>query len=240
MRMLLGLLLAFGAATTVTQAANHTVFELVAPNGLTQIQLVLGVMASTGGGAAMDALKGDEPITLFAVRDPALNAMRGLLTVQQLFELAPSVLETHIVRGRYNSSTLAGMVDQQLETLLGTHITVVSSNGPVGLALADDRGRHVDISASVDIMADNGVMHILTNMLYSPLMYENYPELFKVTPPPPPSQPPLPPPPPSPPSPSPPAQTSALAMSPPPMSAGSRVAAAAGVVMATAMVVFAL
>ena len=44
------------------------------------------------------------------------------------------------------------MVGQQLQTLLGANLTVVSSDGPVGLALMDDRGRRVDISASVDIV----------------------------------------------------------------------------------------
>ena len=52
---------------------------------------------------------------------------------------------------RYDSTTLAGMVGQQLETLRG-FVTVVSSDGPAGLALMDDRGRRVDISASVDIV----------------------------------------------------------------------------------------
>jgi len=50
----------------------------------------------------------------------------------------------------YDSTTLAGMVGQQLRSLLNATLTVVSSDGPVGLALQDEFGRRVDISATVD------------------------------------------------------------------------------------------
>jgi len=92
LRVLLGLLLTCGAAA-------DTLFDLLGPNDLTQIQLIFAVVPVEMTAVAREALEGPGPVTMFGITNEVLSEMQGGLEMSDILTLASSILEFHIVPG---------------------------------------------------------------------------------------------------------------------------------------------
>lgn len=115
----------------------------------------LGTLGQAVDAAGLgDALSGDQPLTVFAPRDAAFEA----LTVQDLLDnpdLLAEVLQYHVVRG----AALAGDLSdgQTFETLQGDELTVSIDGGTVRI-----NGATV---TTPNLEAENGVVHVVDQVL---------------------------------------------------------------------------
>jgi len=101
-------------------------------------------------------LKGDGPFTVFAPTDAAFAALpEG--TLESLLadkEALTEVLTYHVVAGKVTAADVAGM--SPLESLQGSSLTVTTDGG---VAI---EGAGV---VQADVMADNGVIHVIDTVL---------------------------------------------------------------------------
>ena len=131
---------------------TNSIYDLITNSALTILQTAV----DTCGGAA--ALQGPGPFTLFAPTDAAFNAL-GQANLLQLLGDIPTLTNilTHHVVG---DSVMSGMLSngQVVTTLLGNDVTVtINSNGDVFI----DNAQVI----IVDIVADNGVVHVIDAVL---------------------------------------------------------------------------
>ena len=112
------------------------------------------------------------PFTVFAPTDAAFRSLpAGML--DQLMQPAgqtrlSALLDEHVVRGRYDSTTLGHQVADgngttELATLAGAPLTA-RLNGAVNLLLRDPAGGFADISV-YDVINANGVIHVIDKVL---------------------------------------------------------------------------
>jgi uncharacterized surface protein with fasciclin (FAS1) repeats len=104
----------------------------------------------------VDTLKGEGPFTVFAPTDAAFaklpaGALEALL---QDKEKLAAVLTYHVVPGKV---TAADVKPGQVKTVQGQDLTVTASGGAVRV----DNARVV----STDIMASNGVIHVIDTVV---------------------------------------------------------------------------
>ena len=120
--------------------------------------------------AAIDAcsldgvLKGNGPFTLFAPTDAAFNVLPSG-TVTALLNNIPrltNILKHHVVADSIMSSMISN--NQVVTTLLGTDITVKMYNGMVYVGNA--------VVTLADIVANNGVVHVIDAVLLPPTIYD--------------------------------------------------------------------
>lgn len=117
------------------------------------------------------ALKGDGPFTVFAPVNSGF-AKIDQATLNSLLEPAnkeklAAILTYHVVSGKLTASDVAsalkgGNGKAQLTTLQGSTLTAVSKNG--GIYLKDANGNYSKI-AKTDVMASNGVIHIIEDVV---------------------------------------------------------------------------
>jgi uncharacterized surface protein with fasciclin (FAS1) repeats len=115
------------------------------------------ITAAKAAGLA-GALNGDGPLTVFAPTDAAFAALpdgtvETLLKPENVDQLA-GILKLHVVSGKVTSDQLAGKV-LDVETLGGT----VSVDGTDGVSVD---GATV---TQADIMASNGVIHVIDTVI---------------------------------------------------------------------------
>ena len=117
------------------------------------------------------ALKGDGPFTVFAPLNSGF-AKIDAETLNSLLEPAnreklSAILTYHVVSGQLVASDVAAALKSgngkaELTTLQGGKLTAVSKDG--GIFLKDANGNYSKI-AKTDVMASNGVIHIIEDVV---------------------------------------------------------------------------
>jgi len=120
----------------------------------------------------VDALKSDGPFTVFAPTNAAFakidaNTLGALLKPENKSKLA-RILTYHVIKGKLTAKDVAAALKKgkngtiTLTTLSGEKIRVMK--GSDGIWLKDVNGNYSKIS-STDIMATNGVIHVIDSVV---------------------------------------------------------------------------
>lgn len=117
------------------------------------------------------ALQGEGPFTVFAPVNDGFakidkDALNSLLQPQNKEQLS-AILTYHVVAGKLTAADVAAALKDgngkaTLTTLNGATLTAVSRNG--GIYLMDANGNYSKI-AKTDVMASNGVIHIIEDVV---------------------------------------------------------------------------
>ncbi len=117
------------------------------------------------------ALKGDGPFTVFAPVNSGFekidsSTLNSLLQPENKDQLS-AILTYHVVSGKLAASDVAAALEQgggkaELTTLNGSKVTAMSKDG--GIYLKDAGGNYSKISKT-DVMASNGVIHIIEDVV---------------------------------------------------------------------------
>ena len=117
------------------------------------------------------ALQGDGPFTVFAPVNSGFakideNTLDALLQPENKEKLA-AILTYHVVSGKITASDVASALKKgygkaELTTLNGGTLTAVQKDG--GIFLMDANGNYSKISKT-DVMASNGVIHIIDDVV---------------------------------------------------------------------------
>lgn len=113
----------------------------------------------------VEALKGEGPFTVFAPTDSAFAALPdgtldNLLKPKNKSKLQ-SILKYHVVQGKATASAVTGM--EEAETLEGSTVGIQVKDGTVTLT-----GKNNATVTATDIMASNGVIHVIDTVLMPP------------------------------------------------------------------------
>ena len=151
-----------GLSVTTAMAGGHTsapgdIVEVAASNGSFNT-LVAAVTAAD----LVDALKGDGPLTVFAPTGEAFAALpagtvENLLKPENIEQLQ-AILLYHVVPGQVMSTDLSGTINAA--TLEGATIEIVANDDGVTV-----NGANV---VAADVMASNGVIHVIDAVLLPP------------------------------------------------------------------------
>ena len=117
--------------------------------------------SSSGSSVTVDALSGDGPFTVFAPTDDAFAALpagtvESLLLPENLTTLQ-DILKYHVVPAKVLSTDLT--LNQHATTLEGSDVTVTSLD-PVKINESE--------VIQADVMASNGVIHVISAVLMPP------------------------------------------------------------------------
>ncbi len=117
------------------------------------------------------ALKGDGPFTVFAPVNTGFekidpNTLEALLQPENKEKLS-SILTYHVVPGKLAASDVAAALENgggkaELTTLNGGMVTAMSKDGVIYLK---DAGGNYSKIAKTDVMASNGVIHIIEDVI---------------------------------------------------------------------------
>ncbi|WP_297694568.1 fasciclin domain-containing protein [uncultured Eudoraea sp.] len=117
------------------------------------------------------ALQGDGPFTVFAPVNAGFakidtNTLNSLLAPENKEKLS-AILTYHVVAGKVDAAAVgaaleAGNGKAELTTLNGATLTAVAKDG--GIYLMDQSGNYSKI-AKTDVMASNGVIHIIEDVV---------------------------------------------------------------------------
>ena len=117
------------------------------------------------------ALQGDGPFTVFAPVNSGFakidaNTLNSLLEPANKEKLA-AILTYHVVAGKIVAADVVAALEKgngkaELTTLNGGKVTAVSKDG--GVFLMDANGNYSKI-AKTDVMASNGVIHIIEDVV---------------------------------------------------------------------------
>jgi uncharacterized surface protein with fasciclin (FAS1) repeats len=113
----------------------------------------------------VEALKGEGPFTVFAPTDDAFGALPegtldNLLKPENKSQLQ-SILKFHVVQGKAMASDVTGM--DEAETLEGATVGIQTEDGAVVLT-----GKNNATVTATDVMASNGVIHVIDAVLMPP------------------------------------------------------------------------
>jgi uncharacterized surface protein with fasciclin (FAS1) repeats len=118
--------------------------------------------AAVGAAGLVEALSAEGPFTVFAPTDAAIGALAEalMITAEELLALEdlPAILQYHVVAGTALSTDLTD--GQTITTLLGEDVTVTITAD--GVFIND-----AQVTAA-DILADNGVVHVIDTVLIPP------------------------------------------------------------------------
>jgi uncharacterized surface protein with fasciclin (FAS1) repeats len=108
----------------------------------------------------VDALKGEGPFTVFAPTDEAFKnlpegALEGLLKDKEALK---NVLLYHVVSGKVSSKEVVDL--NQATTLNGSDLKIKTDDGKVMINDANVTG--------ADVMASNGIIHVIDKVLLPP------------------------------------------------------------------------
>ncbi len=117
------------------------------------------------------ALQGDGPFTVFAPTNAAFakidaNTLNSLLEPKNKATLA-SILTYHVVPGKLAAADVVAALKKgngkvEVKALSGATLTVVQKDGKIWLQ--DENGNYSQIT-STDIMASNGVIHVIGDVV---------------------------------------------------------------------------
>jgi len=147
------------AAATETASKNIVAIAKSDPNLST-------LVAAVQAGGLVSTLEGPGPYTVFAPTNAAFAALPAG-TLQTLLQPAnkamlDSILTYHVVPGALKA---ADVVPGEVKTVNGATFTVNSTNGQ--LTITDGKGNTAKI-VQTDIVASNGVVHVINAVLLPP------------------------------------------------------------------------
>jgi uncharacterized surface protein with fasciclin (FAS1) repeats len=158
--------LSFALATIIAVSASTNIINVNGEKDLVNTAIDAGsfttLVAALGAATLVDALSGDDPLTVFAPTDDAFTALPdGLVTCllkEDNIDALSAILTYHVVSGEVLSTDLTdGMM---APTLQGEDVTINTTDGVV-----------INDSATVvtaDVMTTNGVIHIIDAVLVPP------------------------------------------------------------------------
>jgi uncharacterized surface protein with fasciclin (FAS1) repeats len=163
-------------ATTATKTAAVEAPATIKQGG-SVVDVAIGSKAHTTlvtalkAAGLVDALKGKGPFTVFAPTNDAFakipaEALAGLLKPENKDALT-KILTSHVVGGNLKSTDIvaaikAGNGKAEFTTLSGDKITATAEGGKV--KITDAAGNSANVT-TVDLGADNGVVHVLDGVL---------------------------------------------------------------------------
>ncbi len=158
--------LLFSAQTTKAQNKAQDIVDIaVSVDDFTTLVAALKAADLVG------ALKGEGPFTVFAPLNSGFakineNTLNSLLEPANKESLA-AILTYHVVAGKIVAADVAKALEMgkgkaELTTLNGATLTAISKDG--GIYLMDSNGGHSKI-AKTDVMASNGVIHIIEDVV---------------------------------------------------------------------------
>jgi uncharacterized surface protein with fasciclin (FAS1) repeats len=153
----------------------------ISQNALAQKQSIVDIAVSNNDFSTLvtalkaadlvSALQGDGPFTVFAPTNAAFgkidsNTLNSLLEPKNKAKLA-SILTYHVVPGKLAAADVVAALEKgngmvKVETLGGVVLTVVQKKGKIWLQ--DGNGNYSEIT-STDIMASNGVIHVIGDVV---------------------------------------------------------------------------
>jgi uncharacterized surface protein with fasciclin (FAS1) repeats len=141
----------------VNAAMSNTVVDIIVDSP--DHELLEAAVVAAG---LVDALSGEGPFTVFAPTDAAIVALTEalMITAEELLALEDlgAILQYHVVAGAALSTDLSD--GQTITTLLGEDVTVTINADGVFIN---------DAQVTVaDLMADNGVVHVIDAVLLPP------------------------------------------------------------------------
>jgi len=151
--------------STMANAGGHKAAD-PAPGDIVAVAVGAGsfntLVAALQAAELVDALQGDGPFTVFAPTDAAFAALPAgtldsLLKPENKDQLT-AILLYHVVPGKVMSSDLSGTVNA--ETLQGATVEIVAAASGVTV-----NGANV---VSADVMASNGVIHVIDAVILPP------------------------------------------------------------------------
>jgi len=130
------------------------------------------LVAAVKAAGLVDVLESKGPFTVFAPTDEAFAALPAgrldtLLKPENKGQLT-TILEYHVVAGRYDFHTLASSIYRaggslSLKTVAGERL-IAKMNGPRNIVLVDSKGRVAHIS-TYDVYQKNGVINVIDRVL---------------------------------------------------------------------------
>ncbi len=156
-------LLIFASSFTAKTKSVHEVVEADIVELAASTDFLSTLVAAVKAGDLVDVLKGDGPFTVFAPTNEAFaklpaGTVENLLKPENKEKLI-AVLTYHVVPGKILSSDLKN--GQKAKTVEGSEITVTLKDGKAMINNAT--------VTSADIMADNGVVHVIDTVILPPM-----------------------------------------------------------------------
>ena len=123
------------------------------------------LVAAVQAAGLVDTLSGEGPFTVFAPTDEAFAAALASLnmTAEQLLadkDLLTAVLTYHVVPGKVLAADVVGLDGQEVATVNGAAITITVNGSSV---MVNDAN-----VVATDVMASNGVIHVIDKVLLPP------------------------------------------------------------------------
>ena len=156
----------FGTKTVTAQNNSKNIVEIAA-----SVDDFSTLVTALKAADLVGALQGDGPFTVFAPVNSGFakidsNALNSLLQPENKEKLG-GILTYHVVAGKLAAADVVKALESgngkaTLTTLNGATITAVSKDG--GIFLKDQNGNYSKI-AKTDVMASNGVIHIIEDVV---------------------------------------------------------------------------
>jgi uncharacterized surface protein with fasciclin (FAS1) repeats len=152
--------------TTTTEAMTDTTSVLDLAIDAGQFTTLIAAVDAAG---LTDTLEGEGPFTVLAPTDAAFEAALEALgiTAEELLadtETLTAILKYHVLGQTADSSLVATLDGQEVPTLQGESILVTVDGGSIFLNDAE--------VVSPDLMADNGIVHVINSVLLPPTIAE--------------------------------------------------------------------
>jgi uncharacterized surface protein with fasciclin (FAS1) repeats len=152
--------------TTTTEAMTDTTSVLDLAIDAGQFTTLIAAVDAAG---LTDTLEGEGPFTVLAPTDAAFEAALEALgiTAEELLadtETLTAILKYHVLGQAADSSLVATLDGQEVPTLQGESILVTVDGGSIFLNDAE--------VVSPDLMADNGIVHVINSVLLPPTIAE--------------------------------------------------------------------
>ncbi|XP_034745767.1 periostin-like isoform X6 [Etheostoma cragini] len=140
---------------SIIKPAEKTIYELLIADG--RFKIFLSLMETAG---LTNLLKQEGSYTIFAPTDDAFGGLsrEDMAVLKSNLNALRIILLYHFSNGIFINGGLEGGVTNLLKTLQGNNLQVISVNNSIHV-------NSVDVPDS-DLMATNGVIHVVKNVLY--------------------------------------------------------------------------
>ncbi|KAK2828333.1 hypothetical protein Q5P01_019367 [Channa striata] len=140
---------------TLIKPAERSMFQILVADG--RFKIFLSLMETAG---LLDLLKQEGSYTIFAPTDDAFSGLskEDLSFLKRDLNSLRTILLYHFSNGTFINGGLEGGVTNLLKTIQGNNLQVLSANNTIHV-------NSVGVPNS-DLMATNGVIHVVKNVLY--------------------------------------------------------------------------